>query len=124
MSRSCVDCAIHDDGYCSVQGKRVTVNGVPCGFYQIAKVADETLPRYKVNNKNEVEHPKHYTEHASGVECIQITEHMNFNLGNATKYIWRSGLKSNDKIKDLEKAKWYVNREIERVKKFELSEGE
>ena len=62
-----------------------------------------------------VNHPKHYTSHPSGVECIQVTEHMGFNLGNAIKYIWRADLK-HDAIEDLEKAAWYVNREIERRK--------
>jgi hypothetical protein len=60
-----------------------------------------------------VNHPPHYTEHPSGVECIAITEHMGFNLGNAIKYIWRADLKG-DAIEDLRKAAWYVNREIER----------
>ena len=60
-----------------------------------------------------VNHPPHYTAHPSGVECIQITEHMNFCLGNAIKYIWRADLK-HDAIEDLKKAVWYVNREIER----------
>lgn len=60
-----------------------------------------------------VNHPKHYTSHPSGVECIQITEHMGFNLGNAMKYIWRADLK-HDAIEDLKKAAWYVNREIQR----------
>lgn len=60
-----------------------------------------------------VNHPKHYTEHASGIECIQITEHMGFNLGNAVKYIWRCDLKK-DAIEDLKKAVWYVQREIMR----------
>lgn len=63
-----------------------------------------------------VNHPKHYTSHPSGVECIQVTEHMNFNLGNAMKYIWRAGDKGN-LIQDLEKARWYLDREIERCKK-------
>lgn len=58
-----------------------------------------------------VEHPRHYTEHASGIECIQITEHMGFNLGNAIKYIWRCDLKK-DAIEDLKKARWYLDREI------------
>jgi len=62
-----------------------------------------------------VNHPRHYTEHPSGVECIQITEHMGFNLGNAMKYIWRADLKGNQ-IEDLEKALWYINREIQRIK--------
>jgi len=57
--------------------------------------------------------PLHYRSHASGVECIQVTECMNFCLGNAMKYIWRADLKKNA-IEDLEKARWYVNREIER----------
>ena len=60
-----------------------------------------------------VDHPPHYKSHPSGVECIQITEHMGFNLGNAVKYIWRADLKGNAGD-DLKKAAWYINREIER----------
>lgn len=62
-----------------------------------------------------INNPPHYTQHPSGIECIQITEHMNFNLGNAVKYIWRCGLKG-DEIEDLEKAVLYLNREIDRRK--------
>jgi hypothetical protein len=62
----------------------------------------------------QVNHPSHYTSHPSGVECIQVTEHMNFCIGNAIKYLWRAGLK-NDRIEDLQKAQWYINREIERL---------
>jgi len=62
-----------------------------------------------------VNHPPHYNSHPSGVECITVTEHMNFNLGNAVKYIWRVGLKSEDPIVDLKKAEWYVQREIARL---------
>jgi Protein of unknwon function (DUF3310) len=61
-----------------------------------------------------VNHPTHYKSHKSGVECIQITEHMNFCLGNAMKYIWRADLKGG--VEDLEKAVWYLNREISRRK--------
>lgn len=60
-----------------------------------------------------VNHPAHYTAHPSGVECIQITEHMGFCLGNAIKYIWRADLK-HDAIEDLKKARWYLDREIAR----------
>lgn len=60
-----------------------------------------------------VNHPKHYTAHPSGVECIQITEHMGFCLGNAVKYIWRADLKA-DALEDLRKAAWYIEREIAR----------
>ena len=58
-----------------------------------------------------VNNPPHYKSHPSGVECSDITEHMGFNLGNALKYIWRADLKDNA-IQDLEKAAWYINREI------------
>ena len=61
-----------------------------------------------------VNHPQHYTSHPSGVECIQITEHMNFCLGNAVKYIWRADEKD-DKIENLKKARWYLDREIGRL---------
>lgn len=63
--------------------------------------------------RDPVNHPPHYTAHPSGVECITITEHMSFNLGNAVKYIWRADLKGKS-IEDLEKARWYIVREIER----------
>jgi hypothetical protein len=62
-----------------------------------------------------VNHPPHYTSHPSGVECIQITEHMGFNLGNALKYIWRADLKGSA-VEDLEKAIFYINRELEKRK--------
>ena len=67
--------------------------------------------------KEAVNHPQHYNEHPSGVECIDIVRHMNFNLGNVIKYLWRAGLKEgNTDIQDLEKAKWYLEDEINRVK--------
>ena len=61
-----------------------------------------------------VNHPPHYTSHPSGIEAIQVTRHMNFNLGNATKYIWRAGLKG-EGIQDLKKAVFYLNDEIKRL---------
>jgi hypothetical protein len=64
-----------------------------------------------------VNHPAHYTGHQSGVECIQIAEHMTFCLGNAVKYIWRAGIKG-DAVEDLEKARWYIDREIVRIKEM------
>lgn len=62
-----------------------------------------------------VNHPPHYNQHPSGVECIQIAEHYGFCIGNAIKYLWRAGLKGDD-IEDLEKARWYLDREIQRRK--------
>ncbi len=64
-----------------------------------------------------VDHPDHYKD-PSGVECIDVVEWMNFNRGNAIKYIWRAGKKDKEKeIEDLNKAIWYINREIERLQK-------
>src|SRR5262245_22975269 len=53
-----------------------------------------------------VNHPRHYSAHPSGIECIEITEHMNFCRGNAIKYIWRASEKGSE-LEDLEKARWY-----------------
>ena len=58
-----------------------------------------------------VNHPRHYNEHPSGVECIDIVEHMSFNLGNAVKYCWRADHKGAP-LEDLRKAIWYIEREI------------
>ena len=69
-----------------------------------------------------VKNPSHYCSHPSGIECIEVTEHMNFTIGNAIKYLWRAGLKSEEglmqptkTIQDLEKAIWYIQREIKRI---------
>jgi hypothetical protein len=58
--------------------------------------------------------PQHYKSHPSGVEAIIVTEHFNFCLGNAIKYIWRSGEKG-AALEDLKKARWYLDREIGRL---------
>ena len=60
-----------------------------------------------------INHPPHYTTHPSGVECIQITEHFCFNIGNAIKYLWRADEKGAP-LDDLKKAGWYIEREITR----------
>lgn len=63
-----------------------------------------------------VNHPSHYTSDPSGIECIEITRHRNFNIGNAIKYLWRSGIKDEStQIEDLQKAIWYINDEIKRL---------
>ena len=63
-----------------------------------------------------VNHPLHYTSDPSGVECLEITRHRNFNVGNAIKYLWRAGLKDDSKtIEDLEKAVFYIDDEIKRL---------
>lgn len=74
------------------------------------------------NKNNQVNHPKHYTSDPSGIECIDVTRHRNFNIGNAIKYLWRAGLKEDkdrkliDKqVEDLNKAVWYLVDEIHRL---------
>mgnify|MGYP006296309543 CR=1 FL=1 len=65
--------------------------------------------------------PDHYKSHPAGIQCIQVTEHMNFCLGNAVKYIWRAGQKG-DAIEDLQKAVWYLEREIQLRKTYNRRE--
>ena len=74
------------------------------------------------NKNDQINHPKHYTSDPSGIECIDVTRHRNFNVGNAIKYLWRAGLKIdvdkssiNKQIEDLEKAVWYIVDEIHRL---------
>ena len=64
-----------------------------------------------------INHPPHYTAHPSGIECIDVVEHMGFNLGNAVKYIWRADLKHETPIEDLKKAQFYINRELAKREK-------
>ena len=70
-----------------------------------------------------VNHPEWYTSHPSGVECIEITRHHCFTIGNAIKYLWRAGLKKDSslegnakEVEDLKKAIWYIN---DRIKQLE-----
>lgn len=87
----------------------------------------------KIEEDENVSHPSHYTQlkEKSGVEVIDITRHLNFNLGNAIKYILRSGKKpiidkdlsdnfNKAAIQDLRKAIWYLNDEINRIEKWGL----
>lgn len=68
-----------------------------------------------------VNRPSHYTSHPSGIECIQVTRHMSFNIGNVVKYCWRAGLKTASdnrnasRLQDLKKARWYLDDEISQL---------
>lgn len=80
--------------------------------------------KQNIQNDN-VNHPAHYTSHPSGIECIEITRHYSFDIGNAIKYLWRNGLKNDygrnpiDKqIEDLNKAVWYINDQIKLLEKM------
>lgn len=70
-----------------------------------------------------VDHPAHYNGHQSGIEAIDVCEHMSFNLGNAMKYLWRADLKGKS-VEDLQKSAWYVAREIERMSKSNEQTGQ
>jgi len=74
---------------------------------------------YSARKVDMVNHPRHYNVHPSGVECIDIIEHMPFNRGAAIKHVWRAGEKG-PAIEDLEKARWYLDREIRRLKGEEM----
>ena len=70
-----------------------------------------------------INHPAHYTSSpascskcAQPIECIDVTQHMGFSLGNAMKYIWRAGLKGDPRV-DLMKARWYLDKELARLGK-------
>lgn len=72
--------------------------------------------------RSNVDHPKHYNSHPSGIECIEITRYYPFNVGSAIKYLWRAGLKSDDsmldidkEIEDLQKAVWFINDRIKQL---------
>ena len=87
-------------------------NGIICGFGGFTSTLDDA-----------VNHPKHYTSDESGIECIEVSENWSFCLGNALKYLWRNGKKDGEpSIKDLEKAKWYIQREIDRQKRIHSKE--
>ena len=74
------------------------------------------------NTKDRI-NPDYYKSHPSGCECIDITRHYCFSIGNAIKYLWRAGLKTEEglqdrekEIEDLRKAIWYINDRIEQLK--------
>jgi hypothetical protein len=74
------------------------------------------VARRKEKQVSNIDHPKHYISDPSGIECIQITRHRNFNIGNVIKYVWRAGLKENNSdVQDLKKAVWYLLDEINRL---------
>jgi len=80
------------------------------------RVHEELNPPKSYGDTDLVNHPQHYTSLPNGIECIQITQFFNFNLGNAIKYIWKAGKKTTDPVQDLQKAMKYLEFEIERIK--------
>ena len=97
-----------------------------CDAMQLLKCfIDRKDKEQKTDNVN---HPAHYNSHPSGIECIEIARHHNFNIGNTIKYLWRAGLKSEEgmedtdkQVEDLNKAIWYIKDEIKRITEFDTS---
>lgn len=86
-------------------------------------ISDDEVEEQPQDNVN---HPKHYNSHPSGIECIDIARHHDFNIGNAIKYLWRAGLKGGEEklVEDLEKAIFYINDEINLIKKKQQQKKE
>ena len=100
-------------------GNRYDENGKLCGFF--INTGNKKIGGITTNTKEDlVNNPSHYNSDPSGVKCIEITRHRNNNIGNVIKYVWRNGLKDgNSNIQDLEKAAWYLNDEVQRLKGIE-----
>lgn len=104
---------IYKKDTCRIASKKCESHLYPCG--------KDWLKGMEINNVN---HPSHYTSHPSGVECIEITQHHDFCIGNAIKYLWRAGLKKEEgltdkekEIEDLKKALFYINKKINLLEK-------
>lgn len=65
-----------------------------------------------------IEKPEHYNRHPAGIECIDVIEHFMGNIATAIKLLWRAGFSKRDPLPDLESARWYIQREIDRVQKL------
>ena len=88
---------------------------MPQNFVEMQQATKQEIARQReviAAQQDVVNNPEHYRKHPSGVECVTITEHMGFCLGNVIKYVWRADLKGG--IEDLKKARWYIDREIKR----------
>lgn len=121
----CVDCGDPREGRQHISPIREAVDGVArrcteherCMIYYLdGKPTHFVVNMSAASRDSAVDHPAHYTSHPSGIEAIDICEHMNFCRGNAIKYLWRAGSKG-DELTDLRKARWYIDREIARLEK-------
>lgn len=112
LMKTCEDCGTTEGNIGQVMMADGRARCTPCLSKHIANLG-------LTPNDDPVSRPAHYTSDPSGIECIQITRHRNFNIGNAIKYLWRAGLKNPASVRaqteDLKKAIWYINDEIERL---------
>jgi hypothetical protein len=105
----------------SIKGKPYSVDNIDY-FYEFPHWENPPIGADNPRDGDSVYHPSHYTKHPSGIECIEITRHYCFSIGNAIKYLWRAGLKKDanlsDKqkeIEDLQKAIWYIKDRIKQL---------
>ncbi len=97
--------------------RRIIADSVKNAGFSVESFTHPLFPLKTMTKRDPaVDHPDHYNSNPSGVECIDVVEHMGFNVGNAVKYLWRAGSKG-DVVEDLKKARWYVEREIARIEK-------
>lgn len=89
------------------------------GHFVTKEIFDQYYEEF--TNNDRVNHPSYYQD-PSGVECITVARHRDFNIGNALKYLWRAGLKTESgvsnkekTIEDLNKAIWYIKDEIKMI---------
>jgi hypothetical protein len=107
--------AIHEESHFYVIGE----NEFLAGIWQ--QYVEEYVGPIGDPDDSPVEHPKHYNSHPSGVECITIARHHNFNIGNVFKYLWRIGLKGEDaatkekRVEEIDKAIFYLQDERARI---------
>jgi hypothetical protein len=72
-----------------------------------------------INMEDKINHPTHYNSSPAKcncgrrIECIDVTRHMGFNIGNVFKYLWRAEHKNG--VEDLKKAQWYLSDLIKKI---------
>ena len=108
------------------EGKKSAISEMETAMCDVMQLLKCFIDRKDKEQKaDSVNHPAHYNSHPSGIECIEIARHHNFNIGNTIKYLWRAGLKSEEgmedtdkQVEDLNKAIWYIQDEIKRITEF------
>lgn len=85
---------------------------------RVDRLKPTVIGEERTTPSDNVSHPSHYADGwSNGAEVIDLTEHLSFCAGNVVKYVCRAGRKDPDKhVEDLEKARWYLDREIVRIK--------
>jgi len=109
--------------YTGTMGKKIKIgdNETPyfTTFFEAWRSAYQMMqptPNHTEQKPDMVNHPPHYT--VNGIEVIDVIENykLNYKLGNVVKYVLRADLKGN-RLQDLKKALWYLQREIEQIEK-------